>query len=145
MITGWSREMLCDGRRMIFEVLDEPGIITYWERYSELGTEPSTSSFCFPCALKRPDGHWIQGALWVSIRRDIYNLPIVLVGNFLPNLWRADVASAANTLPSIHSSTMSAISGGNSGMASTMGNNGLSPTASLHSASGSGSRPSNMS
>lgn len=88
IITGWAASALLNGRT-IFELLEDRGVVEYWEAYSKCVLDNSVSYFRVTSGLFRPDGKTIAGSLWVTVRKDIFDLPYVIIGCFLPNLWQS--------------------------------------------------------
>lgn len=87
LLTGWSPSTLADGRRTIFGILGERAIVTYWEQYAMCVLEKSQTAFRVLGPLLRPDGRALPGAWWVTVRKDIFDIPLAVVGCFLPDLW----------------------------------------------------------
>lgn len=88
IITGWAGSTLMAGRT-IFELLDDRGVVEYWEAYSRCVMDNAMGYFSLRTGIFRPDGKTISGLLWVTARKDIFDLPCVMIGCFLPNLWQA--------------------------------------------------------
>lgn len=91
VLTGWTKTSLCDGKRMIFEILDERGIVKYWEQYAECVLERNAHNFKLTCDIIRADGKCLHGAMWITVRKDIFDIPLAIVGCFLPNLWHPTI------------------------------------------------------
>lgn len=88
IITGWASSNLLSGRT-IFELLDDRGVVDYWESYSRCVLDNSSNYFRVAGGLFRPDGKTVSGSLWVTVRKDIFDTPCVMIGCFLPNLWQS--------------------------------------------------------
>lgn len=108
LLTGWSPSTLADGRRTIFEIWGERAIVNYWEQYALCVLEKSQTAFRVLGSLLRPDGRALPGAWWVTVRKDIFDIPLTVVGCFLPDMWRlmdADMTSVGSGLMDNFSST----------------------------------------
>lgn len=88
-LTGWSQLTLGDGRRTIFEVMDEKGVIRYWEQYAGCVLERNIGTFSVGGGVIKPDGRTMAGVWWITVRRDIFDIPLMIVSCFLPDLWHS--------------------------------------------------------
>ncbi|PWY98526.1 hypothetical protein BCV70DRAFT_201838 [Testicularia cyperi] len=84
MLTQWSREQLM-GRR-IYEFFDTNTTLDYWEKFALHAFENTTQSVMTTCTLVKPDGKPVPCAFCFTIKRDTFDLPSLIVGNFLPIL-----------------------------------------------------------
>lgn len=95
ILSGWKSDVLIDDR-LIFELFDEPSIITYWEEYARCVIDAAHTNFRITTSLFRPDGLSVPGALWVTVRKDIFDIPLTIVGCFLPDLWNHQFPNGSN-------------------------------------------------
>lgn len=84
MLTGWTREGLL-GRR-IYEYWDKASTLEYWEKFASHAFENTSQSIVANVVLKRPDGTSVPCAACFSIKRNVFDLPSLVVGAFLPIL-----------------------------------------------------------
>ncbi|SPO22129.1 related to transcriptional regulator rds2 [Ustilago trichophora] len=84
MLTQWSKDQLI-GRR-IYEFMDKNSTLDYWEKFALHAFENTTQSVMTTCTLVKPDGKLVPCAWSFTIKRDIFDLPSLVVGNFLPIL-----------------------------------------------------------
>lgn len=84
MLTQWSKDQLM-GRR-IYEFMDKNSTLDYWENFAQHAFENTTQSVMTTCTLVKPDGKLVPCAWSFTIKRDIFDLPSLVVGNFLPIL-----------------------------------------------------------
>uniref|UniRef100_V5EBR7 Transcription activator of gluconeogenesis ERT1 n=1 Tax=Kalmanozyma brasiliensis (strain GHG001) TaxID=1365824 RepID=V5EBR7_KALBG len=84
MLTQWSKDQLM-GRR-IYEFMDKNSTLDYWEKFALHAFENTTQSVMTTCTLVKPDGKLVPCAWSFTIKRDIFDLPSLVVGNFLPIL-----------------------------------------------------------
>lgn len=87
-LTRWHSEQL-RGRRVFETVWEERGAVGFWEGMAVcVGDWTATArGFRLDAGLCRPDGTVIPGAWWITVRRDIFDMPLLIVGCFLPHLW----------------------------------------------------------
>jgi PAS domain-containing protein len=86
ILTGWTANSLCS--RSIHEILDEVTVVEYWERYAGCVTDSAEHYFCLTNGgILRPDGKCVRGSFWITVRKDIFDIPLAIVGCFIPNLW----------------------------------------------------------
>ncbi|KAI9495247.1 hypothetical protein BDB00DRAFT_760486 [Zychaea mexicana] len=80
-------ENLREGRLCIYELMAEESAVNYWEKYGNIAFDPGQKAVLTSCLLKNPDPdntNVISCCFSFTIRRDKYNIPTVIVGNFLP-------------------------------------------------------------
>lgn len=80
-------ENLREGRLCIYELMAEESAVNYWEKYGNIAFDPGQKAVLTSCLLKSPDSEntsVISCCFSFTIRRDKYNIPTVIVGNFLP-------------------------------------------------------------
>ncbi|KAJ8659961.1 hypothetical protein O0I10_004187 [Lichtheimia ornata] len=80
-------ENLREGRLCIYELMAEESAVNYWEKYGNIAFDPGQKAVLTSCLLKNPDPDntsVISCCFSFTIRRDKYNIPTVIVGNFLP-------------------------------------------------------------
>ncbi|KAJ1972425.1 Transcriptional regulator of nonfermentable carbon utilization [Dimargaris verticillata] len=72
--------------RYIFEFMDNPSIVDYWEKFANHAYGDSEHAVMTTCQLLRPDQRKIPCTFCFTIKRDIFDIPLVVIGNFLPIL-----------------------------------------------------------
>ncbi|KAF9947023.1 hypothetical protein BGZ65_009201 [Modicella reniformis] len=80
-------EMLREGRLCIYELMAEESAVNYWEKYGNIAFDAGQKAVLTSCLLKNPDPdnqNVISCCFSFTIRRDKYNIPTMIVGNFLP-------------------------------------------------------------
>ena len=110
LLTGWSREALLGKQTFIVELMDDASVVEYFEQFSQHAFG-DTSSVVTSATLrlghgsskavgggggdekkqkKRDDDGDDQGtvncAFCFTIKRDVFDIPMMIVGNFLPCL-----------------------------------------------------------
>ncbi|KAJ2641126.1 Transcriptional regulator of nonfermentable carbon utilization [Coemansia sp. RSA 1694] len=86
ILTKWDRQQLISGNRFIFELMDTKSAVTYWEKFAVHAFENSEHSVMSECCLVRPDGVTVPCAFSFTIKRDLFGIPMAIIGNFLPIL-----------------------------------------------------------
>ncbi|KAJ2043866.1 Transcriptional regulator of nonfermentable carbon utilization [Coemansia sp. S16] len=86
ILTQWDRQQLISGNKFIFELMDTKSAVTYWEQFAVHAFENSEHSVMSECCLVRPDGVTVPCAFAFTIKRDLFGIPMAIIGNFLPIL-----------------------------------------------------------
>ncbi|KAJ2149512.1 Transcriptional regulator of nonfermentable carbon utilization [Coemansia sp. RSA 564] len=86
ILTQWDRHELLAGNRFIFELMDAESAVVYWEQFAVHAFENSEHAVMTECRLVRPDGVVVPCAFSFTIKRDLFGIPMAIVGNFLPIL-----------------------------------------------------------
>jgi len=68
----------------IYELMSEDSIVNYWEKYGNVAFDSGQKAVLTSCILKTSKGKLIPCCFSFTIRRDKYNVPYCMVGNFLP-------------------------------------------------------------
>jgi len=90
-----SLDELREGRLAIYELMAEESVINYWEKYGNIAFDNGQKAVLTSCLLKNPDtanspasqsgrAGVINCCFSFTIRRDKYNIPSCIVGNFIP-------------------------------------------------------------
>lgn len=78
-------EELRDGRIAIYEVLSEDSAVNYWEKYGNIAFDSGQKAVLTSCTLQSRDGQLRRSCCFsFTIRRDRYNIPSCIIGNFIP-------------------------------------------------------------
>ncbi|KAJ1727930.1 Transcriptional regulator of nonfermentable carbon utilization, partial [Coemansia sp. Benny D160-2] len=86
ILTQWDRQQLISGKRFIFELMDVESAVVYWEQFAVHAFENSEHAVMSECKLVRPDGSIVPCAFSFTIKRDLFGIPMAVIGNFLPIL-----------------------------------------------------------
>ncbi|KZV79210.1 hypothetical protein EXIGLDRAFT_661304 [Exidia glandulosa HHB12029] len=88
ILTGWSKdELLGPGKRkFIYELFENQSAVEYWEQFASHAFENTTQSVHTHCVLLTRTGAPVLCAFCFSIRRDIFDLPNIVIGQWLPLL-----------------------------------------------------------
>ncbi|KAG8903003.1 Transcriptional regulator of nonfermentable carbon utilization [Tulasnella sp. 403] len=86
MLTEWPQDELVKKRKFIYELFENQSVVEYWEKFASHAFESSSQSVNCHCVLLKPSGEPIPCAFCFSIRRDVFDLPNVVIGQWLPLL-----------------------------------------------------------
>ncbi|KAF8518791.1 hypothetical protein JB92DRAFT_2067026 [Gautieria morchelliformis] len=86
MLTGWTREELIGKSKYIYELFENQSTVEYYEKFAAHAFENTTQSVISHCVLMKPSGAPVPCAFCFSIRRDIFDLPNIIIGQWLPLL-----------------------------------------------------------
>lgn len=86
MLTGWSREELVGKGKYIYELFENQSTVEYYENFAAHAFENTTQSVISHCVLLKPSGAPVPCTFCFSIRRDIFDLPNIIIGQWLPLL-----------------------------------------------------------
>ncbi|AMD19786.1 HCL365Cp [Eremothecium sinecaudum] len=76
---------LRDGRMAIYELMTEESAVNLWEKYGAIAFDKGQKAVLTSCKLRTKDGRKRRACCFsFTIRRDRYNIPICIVGNFIP-------------------------------------------------------------
>lgn len=85
LLTQWSREQLLSKQTFIVELMDDSSVVEYFEKFSAHAFG-DTSSVQTTCVLMTPQRKAVPCAFCFTIKRDVFDIPMMIVGNFLPVL-----------------------------------------------------------
>ncbi|KAI8891305.1 hypothetical protein K501DRAFT_319343 [Backusella circina FSU 941] len=86
LLTQWSKDMLLNRKVYIYELMDNQSAVEYWEKYALHAFDNTDSAVHSTCILMSPTKRAVPCTFCFTIKRDIFDLPSVIVGNFLPIL-----------------------------------------------------------
>ncbi|KAF2281474.1 uncharacterized protein EI97DRAFT_30723 [Westerdykella ornata] len=79
---------LRDGNIALHEIIAESSLVSYWEKFGQIAFDPTQKAILTSCLLKNPDPNSrdpeIRCCFSFTVKRDMYNIPALIVGNFLP-------------------------------------------------------------
>lgn len=78
-------EDLRDGKLAIYELMSEESAVNYWEKYGNIAFDSGQKAVLTSCNLRTRDGRKRRACCFsFTIRRDKYNIPSCIIGNFIP-------------------------------------------------------------
>ncbi|KAI8641659.1 hypothetical protein BD408DRAFT_367792 [Parasitella parasitica] len=86
LLTQWSRDAILSKKTYIYELMSDPSAVEYWEKYALHAFDNTDSAVYSSCILMSPTKRVVPCTFCFTIKRDIFDLPSVIVGNFLPIL-----------------------------------------------------------
>ncbi|RDB25289.1 Transcription activator of gluconeogenesis ERT1 [Hypsizygus marmoreus] len=86
MLTEWPMEDLIGGKKYIYELFENQSVVEYWENFAAHAFENTTQSVYSHCVLLKPNGAPVPATFCFSIRRDLFDLPSIVIGQWLPLL-----------------------------------------------------------
>ncbi|ODV91633.1 hypothetical protein CANCADRAFT_20152, partial [Tortispora caseinolytica NRRL Y-17796] len=86
ILTGWRKSELINEKRFIMELMDDESVVEYFEVFSQLAFGDSRGATLRQCTLLSPGCRRIRTACAWTVRRDVFDIPMMIVGNFLPIL-----------------------------------------------------------
>ncbi|CAG8503787.1 8378_t:CDS:10 [Ambispora leptoticha] len=86
LLTQWSRDQLLGKAMYIYEVMDSQSAVEYWEKFAAHAFDNCTPSVMTTCILLSPQGRQVPCTFCFTIKRDLFDIPLAIVGNFLPIL-----------------------------------------------------------
>ncbi|KAI8799346.1 hypothetical protein BJ742DRAFT_717944 [Cladochytrium replicatum] len=84
LLTEWRRDELLTKKTYIYELMDSASAVDYWEKFSLIAFDNSQQSVMTNCVLVTPSKRGVPCAMCFTIKRDIFDVPLAIVGNFLP-------------------------------------------------------------
>lgn len=88
MLTGWPREMLMSKKKtFIVELLDDKSVLEYFQLFLHIAFGDFLGATMTECTLLTPkkDVKIRTGCMW-TLKRDVFGIPMMIIGNFLPIL-----------------------------------------------------------
>ncbi|EGW34144.1 uncharacterized protein SPAPADRAFT_59559 [Spathaspora passalidarum NRRL Y-27907] len=84
-LVGVTVDDLKDGKLAIYELMSEESAVNFWEKYGAIAFDKGQKAVLTSCNLRTKDGIKRKSCCFsFTIRRDRYNIPSCIVGNFIP-------------------------------------------------------------
>lgn len=84
-LVGVKADDLKDGKLAIYELMSEESAVNFWEKYGAIAFDKGQKAVLTSCNLRTRDGIKRKSCCFsFTIRRDRYNIPSCIVGNFIP-------------------------------------------------------------
>ncbi|KAA8905372.1 hypothetical protein FN846DRAFT_779075 [Sphaerosporella brunnea] len=81
-------EHMRDGKLAIYELIVEDSAVSYWQKFGTIAFDTTQKAMLTSCHLKNPDPNAaekdIHCCFSFTIRRDSYDIPALIIGNFMP-------------------------------------------------------------
>lgn len=72
--------------RFIVELMDDTSVAKYFDLFTQLAFGDSRGVIMTDCSLLKPNGDTVRTACTWTVKRDVFDIPMMIVGNFLPIL-----------------------------------------------------------
>lgn len=88
ILTGWQHTELvrCEEPRFIMEIMDDSSVTKYFDVFTTLAFGDSRGVIMTECTLLKPSGERVRTACTWTVKRDVFDIPMMIIGNFLPIL-----------------------------------------------------------
>lgn len=86
VLTGWPKERLLNEHTFVVELMDDSSALEYFEMFSKMAFGDSRGANMTECTLLTPQGQKIKTSSIWTLKRDVFGIPMMIVGNFLPIL-----------------------------------------------------------
>lgn len=87
VMTGYSRMSLLSKRTYIVELMDDESTINYFRSFSEFAFGDLNATYVTDCNLRKAeDDNYLRCCCVWTIKRDVFDIPMLIVGQFLPVL-----------------------------------------------------------
>ncbi|KAJ3328859.1 Transcriptional regulator of nonfermentable carbon utilization [Blyttiomyces sp. JEL0837] len=84
LLTQWPKERLLERKTYIYELMDTNTAVEYWEKFATMSFDNSQQSWMVSAVLISPTSRPVPCSCCFTIKRDIFDVPLAIVGNFLP-------------------------------------------------------------
>ncbi|KAI9494284.1 hypothetical protein BDB00DRAFT_319203 [Zychaea mexicana] len=88
LLTQWQRDLLLHKKTYIYELMDNGSAVEYWEKFATHAFDNTDKACTFSCILRTPTHKAVPCTFCFTIKRDIFDLPSVIVGNVSFSLLR---------------------------------------------------------
>jgi PAS domain-containing protein len=86
ILTGWTKEELLNKVTFIVELMDDPSVVEYFNLFSTIAYGDFRGATMAGCTLITQDRSTIKTTCMWTLKRDVFGIPMMIVGNFLPIL-----------------------------------------------------------
>lgn len=86
ILTDWPKERLLNQSTFIVELMDDKSVTDYFDVFSKLAFGDSRGVTMTECTLLKPSGDKVPTACTWTVKRDVFDIPMMIIGNFLPIL-----------------------------------------------------------
>jgi hypothetical protein len=69
------------------KLFENQSVVEYWENFASHAFENTTHSVYSHCVLLKPSGAPVPATFCFSIRRDLFDLPSIVIGMFIQHLY----------------------------------------------------------
>ncbi|KAI0256295.1 hypothetical protein BJV78DRAFT_1170749 [Lactifluus subvellereus] len=80
LLTEWTKEELLGTKKYIWELFENQSVVEYWENFATHAFENTAQSVYSHCVLLKPNGTPVPATFCFHIRRDLFDLPSLVIG-----------------------------------------------------------------
>jgi hypothetical protein len=70
----------------VMQLFENQSVVEYWESFASHAFENTTQSVYSHCVLLKPSGAPVPATFCFTIRKDLFDIPSVVIGQWLPLL-----------------------------------------------------------
>lgn len=86
ILTGWTKDQLLSKITFIVELMDDVSVVEYFDLFSTIAYGDFRGATMTGCTLTTPENTTIKTTCMWTLKRDVFGIPMMIIGNFLPIL-----------------------------------------------------------
>lgn len=86
ILTGWSKKQLLDKVSFLVELLDDNSCLEYFKLFNKIAFGDFRGASMSECTIVSPEKKQIRCRCIMTLKRDVFGIPMMIIGNFLPIL-----------------------------------------------------------
>lgn len=86
ILTGWTKESLLNKVTFIVELMDDNSVVEYFNLFSTIAYGDFRGATMAGCTLITQNRTLIKTTCMWTLKRDVFGIPMMIIGNFLPIL-----------------------------------------------------------
>ncbi|KAH3670298.1 hypothetical protein WICMUC_004867 [Wickerhamomyces mucosus] len=86
ILTGWTKDQLLNKLTFIVELMDNVSVIEYFNLFSTIAYGDFRGATMTGCTLLTPENSTVKTTCMWTLKRDVFGIPMMIIGNFLPIL-----------------------------------------------------------
>lgn len=86
ILTGWTKEQLLSKITFIVELMDDVSVVEYFDLFSTIAYGDFRGATMTGCTLLTPENTTMKTTCMWTLKRDVFGIPMMIIGNFLPIL-----------------------------------------------------------
>lgn len=86
ILTGWTKEQLLNKITFIVELMDDVSVVEYFDLFSTIAYGDFRGATMTGCTLLTPENTTLKTTCMWTLKRDVFGIPMMIIGNFLPIL-----------------------------------------------------------
>lgn len=86
ILTGWTKEQLLNKITFIVELMDDSSVLEYFNLFSAIAYGDFRGATMAGCTLLTPNDTRVKTTCIWTLKRDVFGIPMMMIGNFLPIL-----------------------------------------------------------